>query len=66
MNKNTIRAAAFLTAVFLFFSVKIPSRAISFTDGAEIGSVYQNAVSSMTEAGILEGFPEGDFRPLSR
>ncbi len=37
--------------------------ASGFNDDAQIGMAYSEAVATMTEKGVLAGFPDGSFRP---
>ena len=56
------RIIAFLLSAMLVASMMSVS-ATAFTDSPQIGDPYRAAVSAVSEAGVINGFPDGSFLP---
>ena len=52
-----------LIALLLVLVTLLGVASAAFTDEKEINSTYTQAVTTMVEAGIISGFPDGTFRP---
>ena len=62
--KKHIRLFAVMLAVILVASVLV-SRVFSAysADSGNIGSEYKEAMEQLSERGVLNGFPDGSFKP---
>ena len=66
MKKNVCTRTLSMLLVLLLLASGIGMTALAddtFTDSRTIGAAYQAAVDYMSQAGILEGFEDGSFRP---
>ncbi len=50
-------------AIYMAKNLNAPAAPATFTDAAQIASVYQNAVATVAEQGIITGYPDGSFAP---
>ncbi len=50
-------------AIYVAKNLNAPTAAVTFTDAANIAAVYQEAVASVAENGIITGYPDGSFAP---
>ena len=57
------RSFACILALLLTLTLGAAAAADGFTDAGEIGSAYRTAVADMSDGGVLNGFPDGSFRP---
>ena len=57
------RIITFLLAAMLVASLVSISATATFTDSPQIGDPYRAAVSAVSEAGVINGFPDGSFLP---
>ncbi len=63
-NNRVFRCCAIVLASILMVCSAGLTRAAAFTDDAQIGAVYTEAIAAMTEKNILSGYPDGSFQPL--
>ena len=64
LHKHRMRLLTFTMVFGLLFAGAINiARAADFSDGADIKQPYQAATAQMTERGVINGFPDGTFRP---
>lgn len=52
-----------LVAICMVFGLTAAASAAVFTDSDSIGTPYRTAVEEMAARGVLNGFPDGEFRP---
>ena len=50
-------------AIYMAKNLNLATAPATFTDAAEIASVYQNAVAAVAQQGIITGYPDGSFGP---
>ena len=63
---KTKRLITLALCLLLACSMTVPGVAASaYTDSDMIGEVYSDAIEDMTTRGVLNGFPDGSFRPKS-
>ena len=63
-SKASCVIAIFVILFLMIYQVgSIHVYAMDFSDNYQIGQVYSEAIISMTEQGILAGFPDNSFRP---
>lgn len=54
---------AILLLLCMLAGLTVTACAAGFTDSGTIGSPYREAVEEMSRHGVLNGFPDGAFRP---
>ena len=50
-------------AIYMAKNLNVAKNPATFTDAANIASVYQAAVAAVAEQGIITGYPDGSFAP---
>lgn len=60
MQKPMKRIAALALCLLLTAATAL---AAGYHDSGDVGTAYRDAVARMSEAGVLNGFPDGTFRP---
>jgi len=63
MEKKTNRFFVLVLLIAVVLSSLCITALADFSDHNEIGEAYREAVEKMTEKGILNGFPDGTFKP---
>ncbi|PWW01251.1 putative repeat protein (TIGR02543 family) [Paenibacillus cellulosilyticus] len=60
---HTVTRAEFTVMLMNALKLPVEAAALSFTDTAKIGSWAQKAVAQAVQAGIINGYADGSFRP---
>ena len=53
----------FRAVALLLVCAVLCAPAMAFTDDTDIGKNYKDAVKDMAQSGVLDGFPDGSFKP---
>ena len=64
LNKHILRLLALMPVFWLLFTGAANiAHAADFFDSSDIKQPYQAATAQMTDRGVINGFPDGTFRP---